>query len=136
MKYSLLAGRILFSIIFIMSSFGHFSEQTIGYAASKGVPAAGVLVPLSGIIELLGGLSIVLGYKIKWGAWLIVLFLLPVTFMLHNFWTISDPMAQQMDMAAFMKNISMIGAALIIAYHGAGPLSLDNRAANSSAMLN
>ena len=136
MKYSLLAGRILFSIIFIMSSFGHFSEQTIGYAASKGVPAAGVLVPLSGIVELLGGLSIVLGYKIKWGAWLIVLFLLPVTFMLHNFWTISDPMAQQMDMAAFMKNISMIGAALIIAYHGAGPLSLDNRAANSSAMLN
>ena len=136
MKYSLLAGRILFSIIFIMSSFGHFGEQTIGYAASKGVPAAGVLVPISGIIELLGGLSIILGYKTKWGAWLIVLFLLPVTFMLHDFWTITDPMAQQMDMAAFMKNISMIGAALIIAYHGSGPLSLDNRVANSSAKLN
>ncbi|TRW26529.1 DoxX family protein [Flavobacterium zepuense] len=135
MKYSLLAGRILFSLIFIISSFGHFGEQSIGFAASKGVPLAGVLVPLSGIIELFGGLSIILGYKTKWGAWLIVLFLLPVTFMLHNFWTITDPMAQQMDMAAFMKNISMIGAALIIAYHGAGPLSLDNRATRNNDML-
>ena len=88
---------------------------------------ASVLVPLSGIIELVGGLSILLGYKAKYGAWLIVLFLIPVTFMLHNFWTITDPLAQQMDMAAFMKNISMTGAALMIAYFGTGPLSIDNR---------
>lgn len=127
MKYALLIGRILFSIIFIMSSFGHFSEPTIGYAANKGVPMANVLVPLSGIIELLGGLSVLLGYKTKWGAWLIIIFLVPVTFMMHNFWTVTEPMAQQMDMAAFMKNISITGAALIIAYFGAGPLSLDNR---------
>ncbi len=126
MKYTLLAGRILFSLIFIFSSFGHFSEPSIGFAASKGVPAASVLVPLSGIIELLGALSILLGYKAKYGAWLIVIFLIPVTFMLHNFWTIEDAMAKQMDMAAFMKNISMTGAALMIAYFGSGPLSIDN----------
>ncbi|MNY69960.1 hypothetical protein D3C86_2079850 [compost metagenome] len=59
------------------------------------------------------------------------MFLIPVTIMLHNFWTITDPMAQQMDMAAFMKNVSMIGAALMIAYFGSGPLSLDNRNNNS-----
>jgi len=127
MKYTLLAGRVLYSLIFIFSSFGHFSEPSIGYAASKGVPAASLLVPLSGIIELIGALSILLGYKAKYGAWLIVLFLIPVTFMLHNFWTIEDAMAKQMDMAAFMKNISMMGAALMIAYFGSGPLSLDNR---------
>lgn len=132
MKYTLLLGRILFSLIFIMSSFGHFGEQSIGYAASKGVPMASILVPLSGIIELVGGLSILLGYKAKYGAWLIVLFLIPVTFMLHNFWTITDPMAQQMDMAAFMKNISMTGAALMIAYFGTGPLSIDRRNTTAS----
>ena len=129
MKYVHLAGRILFSLIFLMSSFGHFSEQTIGFAASKGVPLANVLVPLSGIIEFLGAVSIIFGYKTKWGAVLIIVFLLPVTFMLHNFWTITDPMAQQMDMAAFMKNIGLIGAALMIAYYGSGPLSLDKKAA-------
>lgn len=127
MKYTLLAGRILFSLIFLLSSFGHFSEPSIGYAASKGVPMASFLVPLSGIIELIGALSIILGYKAKYGAWLLILFLIPVTVMLHNFWTITDPMAQQMDMAAFMKNISMIGGALIIAHFGSGPFSLDNR---------
>jgi len=110
-----------------MSSFGHFGEPSISYAASKGVPIASFLVPLSGIIELIGGLSILLGYKAKYGAWLIVIFLIPVTFMLHNFWTITDPIAQQMDMAAFMKNVSMTGAALMIAYFGTGPLSIDNR---------
>jgi putative oxidoreductase len=110
-----------------MSSFGHFGEPSIGYAASKEVPMASFLVPLSGIIELIGGLSILLGYKAKYGAWLIVIFLIPVTFMLHNFWTITDPMAKQMDMVSFMKNISMTGAALMIAYFGTGPLSLDNR---------
>jgi len=129
MKYVHLAGRVLFSLIFLMSSFGHFSEQTIGFAASKGVPLANVLVPLSGIIEFLGAVSIILGYKTKWGAVLIIVFLLPVTFMLHNFWTITDPMAQQMDMAAFMKNIGLMGAALMIAYYGSGPLSLDKKAA-------
>lgn len=127
MKYTLLAGRILFSLIFLLSSFGHFSEPSIAHAASKGVPIASFLVPLSGVIELIGALSIVLGYKSRYGAWLIILFLLPVTIMLHNFWTITDPMAQQMDMIAFMKNLSMMGGALIITHFGSGPLSLDNR---------
>ncbi len=133
MKYIVLAGRILFSLVFLMSSFGHFGEPSIGYAASKGVPMAAVLVPLSGIIELLGALSIITGYKSKYGAWLIVLFLLPVTFMLHNFWTITDPMAKQMDMIMFMKNISMMGAALMITYLGTGPLSIDKAEKQHSA---
>ena len=131
MKYTLLTGRILFSLIFLLSSFGHFSEPSIGFAASKGVPMASFLVPLSGIIEFIGALSIILGYKARYGAWLIIVFLIPVTVMLHNFWTITDPMAQQMDMAAFMKNVSMMGAALMIAYFGSGSLSLDNRNNNS-----
>ena len=88
---------------------------------------ATVLVPISGILALIGALSIMLGYKAKWGALLLVIFLVPVTLMMHNFWAISDPMMAQMQMAMFMKNVSMLGCAMIISYFGAGPLSLDAR---------
>lgn len=126
MKYALLAGRILFSIPFIMSIVGHFSEQDIAYATASGVPLASVAVPLSGIIAFLGGLSIAIGYKAKWGAWLIVLFLLPVTLMMHKFWGVQDQMAAQMQMVMFIKNFSLLGTALMISYLGTGPLSLDS----------
>jgi len=129
MKYTVLIGRILFSLIFILSGPHHFQAGSIGYAASAGVPMASILVPLSGIIALAGGLSIALGYKAKIGAWLVVLFLVPVTFALHKFWGITDPMMAQMQMAMFMKNIALIGGALVISYFGAGPLSIDNKAA-------
>jgi uncharacterized membrane protein YphA (DoxX/SURF4 family) len=69
-----------------------------------------------------------LGYKTRWAAWLLVVFLIPVNFMMHPFWSITDPMQQQMMMAFFMKDLSMTGAALLIAYFGAGPVSLDARA--------
>jgi len=129
MKYIVLIGRILFSLIFLMSGLmGHFKPETAQYAASAGVPMASVLVPLSGIIAILGALSIMLGFKAKLGAWLIILFLIPVTFMMHKFWGITDPMQMQMQMSLFMKNIALIGGALIISYFGAGPLSIDNKA--------
>jgi putative oxidoreductase len=124
MKNLVLLGRICFALLFIMSASGHFSAETINNVAAK-VPFASVLVPLSGVMELLGALGILLGYKAKWGAWLIVLFLIPVTLTLHQFWTIEDPMAQRMDMVNFMKNIALLGSALLIAYFGSGPMSLD-----------
>ena len=127
MKYTVLFGRILFSIIFISAIAGHFSQQMIAFATAQGVPAASLIVPLSGIIALLGGFSVALGYKAKWGAWLLVLFLVPVTFKMHNFWAVQDPMMAMMQQAMFMKNLAMLGAALLISYFGAGPLSLDAR---------
>jgi putative oxidoreductase len=127
MKYTALIGRILFSLIFIFSGISHFLAATIGYATMVGVPMASFLVPLSGLIALAGGLSIAFGYKAKFGAVLIIIFLLPVTFMMHRFWGISDPMMAQVQMAMFMKNIALTGGALIIAAFGSGPLSLDNK---------
>lgn len=124
MKYLVLLGRILYSSIFVMASAGHFSQQTIEYSAAQGVPWASIAVPLSGVMSLLGGLSLALGYRAKWGAWLLVLFLVPVTVTLHNFWTVADPMMAQMQQAMFMKNLAMLGGALFIAYFGSGPLSL------------
>jgi putative oxidoreductase len=120
-----LAGRTLFSITFILSGFFHFSQQDIAYAAHAGVPMANFLVPASGILALLGGLSILLGYRAQIGAWLLVLFLVPVTLAMHNFWAVKDPMMAQMQMAMFMKNVSMLGGALLISQFGAGPLRLD-----------
>jgi len=120
-------GRLLFAVIFLMAGSNHFNKQTIGYAASQGVPLASIAVPLSGVLAMLGGLSILLGYRAKLGAWLIVLFLIPVTLMMHKFWTVSDPMMEQIQMVMFMKNVSMLGGALLISYFGAGPFSLDAR---------
>jgi putative oxidoreductase len=126
MKYAVPLGRLFFALIFLMSTPGHFTSKTIGYAASHGVPMASILVPISGLIALAGGLSILLGYKARWGAWLIVLFLVPVTLSMHNFWTVTDPMAAQMQQIMFMKNLSILGGALLISYSGSGPLSLDD----------
>ena len=125
MKYALMAGRQLFSVIFIIASAGHFSPRTIEAAAAHGVPLPGLLVPLSGIIALGGGLSVLLGFQTRFGAWLLVLFLVPVTLMMHNFWSVSDPTTLQIEKAMFLKNVTMLGGALVISYFGAGPLSLD-----------
>ena len=120
-------GRFLFALIFLMAGANHFNKQTIGYAALQGVPLASIAVPLSGVLAIAGGLSILLGFRAKLGAWLIVLFLVPVTLMMHKFWTVSDPMMAQIQMVLFMKNVSMLGGALLISQFGAGPLSLDAR---------
>ena len=127
MKAIVLLGRILFSLIFLVSSIGHFSAQTIQYAAAQGLPWANLLVPASGILAAVGALCIVLGYKAQVGAWLIIIFLLPVTLIMHQFWAAGDPAMQQMQLAMFMKNISMLGAALLISYFGSGPLSIDQK---------
>lgn len=127
MKIITILGRLLYSILFIFAGLGHFSAATIGYAASQGVPLANLAVPLSGLMAIVGGISILLGYKAKYGAVILIAFLVPVTFMMHAFWGISDPMQQQMQMTMFMKNIALIGGALLIFAFGSGPGSLDAR---------
>jgi putative oxidoreductase len=114
-------------MIFVMSGPMHFSSQTIAYAASQGIPLASIAVPLSGVLALAGGLSIVLGFHARIGAWLIVLFLAGVTPMMHKFWGVTDPMMHQMQFIMFMKNVSMMGGALLISQLGSGPWSLDAR---------
>jgi putative oxidoreductase len=122
-----LLSRFLFVLIFVMSGPRHFLSATIGYAASQGVPLASIAVPISGVLALAGGLSILLGYRAKLGAWLIVLFLLGVTPLMHKFWGVTDPMMYQMQFVMFMKNVSMLGGALLITQLGSGPWSLDSR---------
>jgi len=129
MRYLVALGRLFYSLIFVVAGFGHFTHQEIAYAAAQGIPIAGFLVPASGILAIVGGLSILLGFHGKLGAWLLVLFLLPVTLTMHNFWAVKDPMMQQIQMAMFLKNFSMLGSALFFTQIGTGPLSLDSRRA-------
>lgn len=118
-------GRILYGLLFIVASFAHFSQGTIDYAAAQGVPLAALAVPASGLLALLGGLSVAVGYRARVGAVLLAVFLVPVTVAMHNFWAVSDPMFYQVQMAMFFKNTALLGAALLIFHHGAGPFSLD-----------
>ncbi len=126
MQIIVLLGRILYSFLFIASGFAHFQNRKMmaGYAQSKGVPAAELMVLASGLAELVGGVLVLLGYQARIGAWLIVLFLAPVTFAMHAFWTVSDPMQKVHERVNFFKNLSLLGAALLIAYFGSGPFSL------------
>jgi putative oxidoreductase len=125
MRYLPLVGRILFALIFITAAPRHFAHEGIQHAADLGVPLARLLVPVSGAMALAGGFSVALGYKARWGAWALVAFLLPVTAMMHAFWALHDPAQAHVQQAMFAKNVSMLGAALLLAYFGSGPLSLD-----------
>ncbi len=129
MKFIVLLGRLLYSSIFILSGFQHLlmAHSITAEVAKHGVPLAQVAVPVSGVIAVFGGVSILLGYYARIGAWLLVVFLVPVTLMMHNFWAVADPKLAVTVQIMFMKNISMLGAALMIAYFGSGPLSLDGR---------
>src|SRR5688572_1360187 len=120
-------GRLLFSVIFLLSAPGHFTAMGVEYGASAGVPLPGVLVPVAGLFLIIGGLSVLLGYHARVGAALLLLFLVPVTFYMHRFWGIDDPAMAQMQQVHFIKNVSLMGGALLLIYFGAGPVSLDAR---------
>ena len=116
MDIVLIVGRILFALIFINSGFAHFAqrESMTGYAQFKKVPAAKLAVPLTGLMILLGGVSVVLGLWMDLGALLLAIFLILSAFMMHNFWTMDDATQKMNETVAFFKNLSMAGAALII----------------------
>lgn len=120
-------GRALFAAIFVSAGIGHFGAESIGYAAAAGVPFASILVPASGVLSLLGGLSILVGYRARLGALALIAFLIPVTVAMHPFWSITDPMMQQMHQVMFFKNLGLLGGALLIGHFGAGPYSVDAR---------
>jgi putative oxidoreductase len=119
-------GRIMFSVIFIIGAFGNFTRGAIAAASAHGVPLATLLVPAAGVLALLGGVSVLLGYRARFGAFLLLLFLVPVTLVMHRFWGLDDAQAAAMQKIMFMKNMSMAGGALRLMYFGSGPLSLDS----------
>ena len=127
MEWLVLIGRILYSMIFIIFGLNHFFNLSgmAGYAASKGVPAATVATIITGLLLVLGGLSVLLGYKSKIGSLLLVIFLIPTALIMHNFWAVQNEMQAATEMAHFMKNLALAGSALLIYHFGTGPKSLE-----------
>ena len=110
-----LIGRVITGSFFLMNGFNHFAQLNMmtGYAKSKGVPAPALAVGGSGVLLFLGGLSLLLGYHPTIGAALLVTFLLGVSFGIHNFWTVQDQQAKQVEMTNFLKNMAILGLLLM-----------------------
>ena len=123
-----LLGRILLAVIFIKSGWGKIGgfEQTAGMMASKGLPMPQVLLVATILVELGAGLLLAIGYKARWAALLIALWLVPVTLSFHQFWGI-PPEQVQMQSINFFKNVSILGGMLMVFAFGPGRYSLDRQ---------
>ena len=110
-----LIGRIIVGGFFLMSGFNHFAKLNMmaGYAKSKGTPSPAVAVGGTGVLLLLGGVSLLLGYHPTIGAALLVIFLLGASFGIHNFWTLQDEQAKMGEMTNFLKNMAILGLLLM-----------------------
>lgn len=119
-KFGPLVGRIMLALLFILAGWDKIPgfEGTAAYMAAKGLPMVEVLLVLTIIIELGGGLLILLGWQARWAALIIFLFLIPVTVIFHPFW--ADPG----EFNVFFKNLAIMGGMLYIVTHGSGPYSL------------
>jgi putative oxidoreductase len=118
--------------MFLISGFfkiGGYS-QMVAYSASKGLPMAGVAIACAAVVELACGLAILVGFQTKIAAWLLFLYLIPVTFLFHNFWAMQGA-EQQQNMINFLKNVSIMGGLVILATYGAGPYSVDHSRAKA-----
>jgi putative oxidoreductase len=118
--YAATAGRVLMSVIFLLSGFGKLMHLS-GMAAAVHLPPA--VLALAAAVELGGGLSLLLGLWPRIGALGLFLFLIPTTLMFHNFWA-AAPDHQQDQMVHFLKNLAVMGGLLMIVAFGPGPLSI------------
>lgn len=127
-SYVSVIGRLLLALMFILSGFGKLTDiqGTAGYIASGGLPVPAVLAVAVGLLELLGGLALVLGYQVRLAGLVLALFTLAASVVFHAYW--SAPAEQQfVTQLLFMKNISVAGGLLLVSALGAGLLSLDAR---------
>lgn len=110
-----LAGRILFGLVLAVMGINHFMdlESMSGYAEMKGVPAPRLAVLGSGLMLLGGGVSIAVGIVPLIGGILIAIFFIGVTPVMHDFWSFDDPEERQGEMTHFLKNVTLLGGALI-----------------------
>lgn len=128
-----LLGRILVSVVFILGAVGKimgFSMEE-GMAAAKHLPMPAVALGIALVIELVGGLAILVGLFTRFTAWILFLYLIPVTFLFHNFWALQG-MDRIDTMIHFEKNLAIMGGLLFLATFGAGALSIDSSRAQKA----
>jgi putative oxidoreductase len=124
-RYGPVVGRILIAFIFIFAGIGKVTgfEGTVGYIASKGLPMPQLAAIAAILIELGGGILLVIGWKARWAAAAMLVFTAMTALLFHNFWAVPAEQAQD-QMIHFMKNVSMMGGLLYVVVYGSGPLSV------------
>lgn len=123
-------ARILLALMFVLAGIGKLGglAGTAGYIASKGLPLPMVLAVATGVLELVAGVLLIVGWQARWAALALAAFTLLATVLFHNYWAM--PAEQQMvQKLMFMKNLAVTGGLLYVFAFGAGALSLDARKA-------
>ena len=116
MMYVYILGKVLFGGYFIRGGYGHFKNlgMLTGYAQSKGIPAPKYAVFLSGVLMVLGGAGIIVGPYTQLATLLVLLFLVPTTLMMHQYWKVTDPAQKMGEEINFYKNVALIGSLMMI----------------------
>lgn len=121
-------GRFLVGIFLVFMGMNHFGnlEAMTMTVAEVGLPAPMVAVIVSGILLVLAGLSVLLGFQPPLGVLAAALFFVPVTLIMHDFWALEDPVARQEELALFLRNVGLLGSFLLyLAIPRPWPVSLD-----------
>ena len=128
-RYFPLFGRILLAVPFIPSGIGKIFgfEGTVQMMAGEGMTVATSFLLIGAIVfELVGAFLILIGYKARFGALLLIIFLIPATLIFHDFWQFTGQ-EQMMQMQNFTKNLGLLGGLSLLVAYGAGALSFDAR---------
>jgi putative oxidoreductase len=128
-----LLGRLLLCVIFFESAYGKLTgwEHTRQAMEARGMPATQIGLHVAVVAELAGGLALLLGFRARLGAVLLLAFLIPATLYFHNFWIYAPDQARG-QMIHFLKNLAIMGGLLTLAAHGPGGWSLDARRQSKS----
>jgi len=129
-----LIGRILISVIFLLSGYGKLTSfgASAAFLASKHFPIPSAMVAGAVIVELIGGLCLVFGFQARIVAFIMFLYLIPTTLIFHNFWALQGA-ARGDNQIHFLKNIAIMGGLLMVSAYGPGKLSVDGRSAATQA---
>lgn len=125
-------GRVLLALIFVTSGYSKLAGlgATAAYVASAGLPLPTFAAVAAGLLELVAGIALVVGFKARWAALALAVFTLLASVLFHAYW--SAPADQQfVQQLMFMKNLSIVGGLLLVAALGAGGWSFDDRKARA-----
>lgn len=129
-----LIGRILICIIFLLSGITKLTMWTgmVGLLAAKHFPIPSLMLAGAVIVEILGGLCLLFGFKARIAAFIMFLYLIPATLVFHNFWTMQGAARMDNEMN-FLKNLAIMGGLLMLSSYGPGKLSVDGGSAKTPA---
>ena len=121
-----LAGRVMMAALFIPSGFSKLAgfQGTVGYIASKGLPLPQLGAVAAIVVELLVAAALLLGWRTRWAALILVLFTLAAAVLFHDYWAV-PPEQKMMQAINFWKNVAIAGGLLFVATHGPGPYAVD-----------